>query len=306
MKVVTSKKCWSYGQEGHPESPARVRETYKLLESLGFSFIEPAECGKKDILRAHTKRLLDEVESGDFYESDTPAYTGIYGYAALSAGAAIAAMEICLPPECFRGTAQRCWTAPSETAKSLNGPRREPAFSLMRPPGHHAGRDSLGGFCYFNNIAVAIKKALASGVLKAAILDIDCHHGNGTQDIFLGDRKVIYCSLHQSPLYPGTGLVSEKNCLNFPLPPHTGEEVYFKTLASAISAIKEFGPELLGVSAGFDTYEGDPIAQLSLKKETYGKIGKMIAGMGLPVFAVLEGGYSDDLPECIYNFLSAF
>jgi acetoin utilization deacetylase AcuC-like enzyme len=87
----------------------------------------------------------------------------------------------------------------------------ENVFSLMRPPGHHAGRDSLGGFCYFNNIAIAIAKALIK-IKKAVILDLDCHHGNGTQDIFLGDNRVLYISLHQSPLYPGTGLKSAKNC----------------------------------------------------------------------------------------------
>ncbi|MEW6040415.1 MAG: histone deacetylase [Elusimicrobiota bacterium] len=284
MKIITSQKCWRYGTEGHPESPSRVRDTYKYLESLGFGFTEPVECKKQDILRAHTERLYSEVESGDFYDGDTPAYPGILSHCLLSAGAAIMAAEV-----------------------AVKSPGKETAFSLMRPPGHHAGRDSLGGFCYFNNIAIAVKYLLAHSLTRSiAILDIDCHHGNGTQDIFLSDKKVIFVSLHQSPLYPGTGLKSENNCLNFPLPPGTDEKKYLETLETALGKIIEFKPNVLGVSAGFDTYEKDPITRMGLKKETYKKITKMISQTATPRFAVLEGGYSEDLSECIHNFLSEF
>jgi len=282
-KIITSKKCWNYGTEGHPESPSRVRESYKYLESRGCCFVEAVECGKPDILKVHAERLVKEIESGNIFDNDTPAYPGIYNHALLSAGAAVKAMEIC-----------------------INSGGKDRAFSLMRPPGHHAGRETAGGFCYFNNIAAAVKKSFSAGVSKAAILDIDCHHGNGTQDIFMGDKKVIFASLHQVPLYPGTGLSSEKNCFNFPLPPHTSEKKYLETLENAISEIMKFKPEALCVSAGFDTYKKDPITQMSLEKETYKKIAKMISSTNLPRYAALEGGYSEDLPECIYNFLNGF
>ena len=136
------------------------------------------------------------------------------------------------------------------------------------------------------------------------LIDFDCHHGNGTQDIFLGKQNVLYVSLHQSPLYPGTGLTSEGNCLNFPLPAGTDEPAYMTAFSKAIEAIYRFAPDLVAVSAGFDTYKGDPLAALYLEKSTYEKIGKAIRELGKPLFAVLEGGYSDDLPECIHNFLN--
>jgi len=169
----------------------------------------------------------------------------------------------------------------------------------MRPPGHHVGRDFLGGFCYFNNIAIAVKR---SGK-RTLILDIDAHHGNGTQDIFLGDPQVVYVSLHRSPLYPGTGLSSVQNCFNFPLPARCGDQVYLETLDRALDrALQDFQPEQVAISAGFDGYERDPLASLGLSIETYREIGARIAKLGLPVFAVLEGGY---VPEALGPLIEA-
>lgn len=276
MNILFSRKCLEFWQPGHPESPDRVRMVYEFLNThKNFNFIEPEPCTEKDILLAHSRNLLNQVKSGGFFDSDTPRLPGIFDYAKLSAGSAIQAAKL-----------------------ALEG---KESFSLMRPPGHHAGRDSLGGFCYFNNIAIA-----AAGILKkakrVAILDIDCHHGNGTQDIFMGNPKVLYVSLHQSPLYPGTGLKSEKNCLNFPLPPGTGDKEYLETLKEAMVSIREFDPGLIGVSAGFDTYAGDPITNLDLRVKTYRKIGSMISKLG-NAFAVLEGGYHSDMPRCVHEFL---
>lgn len=274
--MIFSKKCLEFESPGHPESSQRVKSTYEYLKEKGFSFIEPNPCQEDDLLSVHTKDLIERVKNLDFFDPDTPALSGIFEYACLSAGAAILAMEL-----------------------SLKG---EPAFSLMRPPGHHAGNNFLGGFCYFNNIAIAVQKALLKGK-KIAILDIDCHHGNGTQDIFLGKKDVLYVSLHQVPLYPGTGLKSEKNCLNYPLKPRTSGKEYLDTFKKALAKILEFSPELLAISCGFDTYKEDPLTQMGLEIESYGKIKELIIATGLPYFCVLEGGYSPELKYCIYEFI---
>jgi len=275
MKIIFSDKCLRYSQAGHPESPERVRASYAYLKDK-FQVVPPPEIEEADILLVHSQSLLDSVKTGRFYDADSPSYPDIFSYAKLSAGGAVTAAEI-----------------------ALDG---ETAMSLLRPPGHHVGRDFLGGFCYFNNVAIAVARALQR-VGKVAIIDFDCHHGNGTQDIFLGKQNVLYVSLHQSPLYPGTGLTSEGNCLNFPLPAGTDEPSYMATFSKAIDEANKFAPELIAVSAGFDTYIRDPLTGLRLEMSTYEKIGKAIRELGKPVFAVLEGGYSDDLPECIHNFL---
>ncbi len=275
MKIVFSNKCLEYSQAGHPESPERVRASYAYLKDK-FEFVLPGEIEEADILLVHSQSLLDSVKIGRFYDADSPSYPDIFAYARLSASAAVTASEITL--------------------------KGDLSLSLLRPPGHHVGRDFLGGFCYFNNVAIAVAKAMQR-VGKVAIIDFDCHHGNGTQDIFLGKQNVLYVSLHQSPLYPGTGLTSEGNCLNFPLPAGTDELGYMTIFMTAMEAVYRFAPDLIAVSAGFDTYKGDPLTGLHLEKSTYGKIGKAIREMGKPTFAVLEGGYSADLPECICHFL---
>lgn len=278
IKIISSPKSWEYNAPGHPESPQRVKDSYSYLESKGYRITEAAACSDEDILRAHTRELAEGVKLENFSDADTPALANIYKYAALSAGAAVQAAEFAV--------------------------NNQPAFSLMRPPGHHAESGTLGGFCYFNNIAIAIKYLLAKKLArKVAVLDIDCHHGNGTEEIFYGSKDVLFISIHQSPLYPGTGLDSRENCKNFPIPPGTGEMEYLKVLEIALSEIKKFNPDVLAVSAGFDTYIEDPITNIKLTKESYRKIGEAVKSSGIPRFAVLEGGYSPDLPECICNFI---
>lgn len=278
MKIFYSPKCLEYSQPGHPESPARVQSTYSYLKEKGYDFAEPDPCSEEDILLAHTQKLLDSVRSENFFDFDTPSFAGIFDIARLSAGAAINAAMHCLE-------------------------KGENAFSLMRPPGHHATKNDLGGFCYFNSIAIASLKAVGKAG-KVAIVDFDCHHGNGTEDIMLGRRDFLYLSLHQSPLYPGTGLRSKDNCINFPLAAGTSPEQYISIFGECLKEIEKFNPELLAISAGFDSYKLDPITSLALEQETYYEIGSMLSGLNKPSFAVLEGGYSRDLPECIDRFLS--
>jgi len=278
MKIFYSPRCLEYSQPGHPESPVRVSAAHNYLKQMGYEFTEPKPCSDDDILLAHTPALLNSVRKENFLDFDTPAFTGIFDIAKLSAGSAI-------------GAAVHCLNA------------GEKAFSLMRPPGHHATRTNLGGFCYFNNIAIASLKA-KEHAKKVAIVDFDCHHGNGTEDIFLGNKDFLYVSLHQSPLYPGTGLKSRENCINYPLSSQTTPAEYLSVLEQGLEKVEKFNPDLLAVSAGFDTYKFDPITGFSLEKDTYNRIGRMLAALNKSTFSVLEGGYSSDLAECIYQFLA--
>lgn len=275
MKVVFSERCLEYYEPWHPESPNRVNEAQSFLKSKGREFIEPTPASYRDLSKIHTAGYIERIKTRNFWDSDSPPYESIYEYARLSAGGAILAAKV-------------------------------KGFSLMRPPGHHAGRSgrALGGsslgFCYFNNIAVAVR-SLGKNTL---IVDIDGHHGNGTQDIFLGDKRVRFISLHRSPHYPGTGLRSESNCLNFPLPRNAGDKLYLKTLAKALSQTDLKDLEVVAVSAGFDAHEKDPLASLGLSSQCYREIGRKIASLGLPTFATLEGGYvSRDLGRNIQKFL---
>lgn len=285
MHIVFSEKCLEYFEPGHPESPDRIFNTYVLLKKEGFKFIEAEPCREDDLLMVHSREHVERIKSGRFYDPDTPNLPGIYDYARLAVGAAIKSMEI-----------------------SLEGGK---AFSLMRPPGHHAGVNgrALGaptlGFCYFNNIAVTCRKALKmERVNKIAILDIDCHHGNGTQEIFFRDPHVLFVSLHRhGGVYPGTGERSIENCLNYPFLHAVNDEEYINVLSVALGEIKKFDPDLIAVSAGFDTHKHDPICGLGLSTQSYIMIGRMIAKLNERVFAVLEGGYGREFPQCVLNFL---
>jgi acetoin utilization deacetylase AcuC-like enzyme len=258
MKIVFSKKCLEYGY-GHIESPERIIKAYEILKENGYEFIEPEPAREEDILKVHDISYIKLLKEGLIEDEDTPAYPNIYEYARLAAGGAILAAKI-------------------------NG------FSLMRPPGHHAGRKGIAlgaptrGFCYLNNIAIAVKYLNKSTL----ILDLDGHHGNGTQEIFFGDPNVIYISLHKHPLYPGTGLYSEANCYNYPL--DYGEEKYIKTLKKALEKIDMKKIEVIAVSIGFDTFIGD-IASLGLNEKSFEEIGKILSSLNKPIFFVLEGGY---------------
>jgi acetoin utilization deacetylase AcuC-like enzyme len=290
MVILYSPRCLDYAAAGHPESPDRVRSAVAQLQKEFHTWLLPAPCTDEDILRVHTRELLNAVRLGAFTDADTPVFPEIFDLAKLSAGAAIGAAE-----------------------HALGG---QSAFSLMRPPGHHTERNRVMGFCYLNNIAIAVAKALhfSSRVRRAAILDFDCHHGNGTEDIFRGDKRVLFVSLHQSPCYPGTGLTTQGNCLNFPLPPGTRPEQFLATLDEGLNRIRNFQPDLLAVSAGFDSYKDDPITSMDLEIETFYEIGRRIADVAqpapnapaLPCFAVLEGGYSREFARCVEAFVNGW
>jgi acetoin utilization deacetylase AcuC-like enzyme len=190
------------------------------------------------------------------------------------------------------------------------------AFALCRPPGHHAGADYLGGYCYLNNAAIAAEAANAAG-RRVAILDIDYHHGNGTQDIFYARGDVFFASIHADPAmdYPffwghadetGAG-AGEGATLNLPLPRGTALAAYLPALDTALDAIARFGADLIVCSFGADTYAGDPISYFNLETSDYARLGGRIAAAGAPVLIVMEGGYAvDALGANVAAFLGGF
>jgi acetoin utilization deacetylase AcuC-like enzyme len=175
----------------------------------------------------------------------------------------------------------------------------------MRPPGHHCTRAQAMGFCYLNQVAIAALHAAAAG-RRVAVWDFDAHHGNGTEDILEGKPGLFFASVHQFPGYPGTGTRSTANCRNFPVAPHTPRETHLAALAQSWEAVLAFRPDLVLVSAGFDAYAGDPITELTLEAADFAELGRWLRQAGLPAAAVLEGGYSADLPQLIDTFLSAW
>jgi acetoin utilization deacetylase AcuC-like enzyme len=280
MKVFTDPRVAEYEAPGHPEAPFRVARSARRLSEAGFRLLPPAvQAAESDVLKVHTPRHWEAVKSGDFDDPDTPRFPGMDRTALISLSGALSALD-----------------------SALTG---EPAFSLMRPPGHHAAAERVAGFCYINNMAAACQSARGKG-LRTAVLDVDVHHGDGTESIAHGKEGWLFASIHQAPLYPGTGLACRDNCLNYPLPPFTDEAAYLPVLESALERIVEFSPDVLGVSAGFDTYKDCPLALFKLEKKTYRRMGKMIARTGLRRFAVLEGGYAEDLPVLIEEFLEGF
>jgi acetoin utilization deacetylase AcuC-like enzyme len=185
------------------------------------------------------------------------------------------------------------------------------AFSFCRPPGHHAGADYLGGYSYLGNAAIAAEQAMAAG-RRVAILDVDYHHGNGTQDVVGGRAEIAFASIHADPStdYPffwGHADESQGNILNLPLPRGTDWSAYEPALARALDWIAKHEADLLIVSYGADTFEGDPISYFKLKTSDYAPMAGLIASLGLPTMIVMEGGYAvHALGANVGEFLSGF
>jgi acetoin utilization deacetylase AcuC-like enzyme len=243
---------------------------------------EPGLVDAETVFRAHSPEHLTRIRNArlDFFDPDTPAYPGIFQHAARAAGAAV------------------------EVAREARKGGR--AFSLMRPPGHHAGHDRAMGFCYFNNIAIAALDALANGVEQVAIWDFDAHHGNGTEDIVANNPGIAFASIHQFPGYPGTGTRSFGNIYNFQVGPFTPRSDHVEEVRRGLDKLVELKPDLLLVSAGFDAYAGDPITQMMLEPDDFATFGEWLHETDIPAGAILEGGYSDELPELIDAFLSSW
>jgi len=303
-----------------PERATVIREA--LLATGDYALTEPTEHGPDPIAAVHALELIDLVEHAwtdamaAGRDPSRPLLPDTFLLAAYAAGMSLerlpAGRHDRLGAFCFdtatpivAGTADAAHAAVdiALTALGLVLDGASLAYALCRPPGHHAGRSLIGGYCFFNNAAIVAESVLARGAQRVAILDVDFHHGNGTQQIFWDRGDVLYVSLHGDPagIYPyfsgyaverGAGL-GEGTTLNLPLPPGTAGDAYLATLDEGLEAIRAFDSDApLVVSLGFDTYHADPICNLALQTDDYARIGSAIASLGMPVVAIQEGGYA--------------
>ncbi|MBX3259366.1 MAG: histone deacetylase [Labilithrix sp.] len=274
----------------HPERPERLDAAHAAVErarsssGLVFAPVEPRAVTEEELSRVHNPRFLKEMSKlrGEEGYIDADTYVGpeSIAVAELAAGGTVAL-----------------------TDRLIDGPVPR-GFALVRPPGHHARPGQAMGFCLYNNVAVAAAHARARGVERVAIVDWDVHHGNGTQEMFYDDPRVLYASTHQFPFYPGTGAVLESGerdgkgyTINVPLTAGGGDGVYRGTFERILlPALEEYRPELVIVSAGFDASARDPLAEMALSADAFGWMARALrkvadASAGGRLLLVLEGGY---------------
>lgn len=283
MLIFHDPRSVEYSRAGHVDRPQRIRATVPLLKERhpAWQWRVPQIASDELLLRAHSPEHLRQVAAAaEDFDSDCPAYEDVYSHAARATGAAV------------------------EVARAAMA--GELSFSLMRPPGHHALRDRPMGFCYFNHIAIAALDALDAGAERIAIWDFDAHHGNGTEAILAHNERTAFASIHQSPLWPGSGLRSFANIHNFPVAPYAPRAQHMAVIRRALDTLLDTKPDLLLVSAGFDAYARDPITQLTLEREDFAQCGRWLRDCGVRTGAILEGGYSTDLPELIEAFLAVW
>jgi acetoin utilization deacetylase AcuC-like enzyme len=275
----------------HPEQPARITAIERELNKrgwLGFERARSPAVERADLTAVHPERYVDAIErisgyGGGHLDADTVTSAGSFEAALHAAGGAVELVDLL-----------------------LDG-RADTAFSCHRPPGHHALPAQAMGFCLFNNVAVAATHALRSrGLERVLILDWDVHHGNGTNDIFHGSDEVLFISIHQSPLYPGTGHAEDLGTgqgrgytVNLPVSAGADDEL-FRSLVDhvAVPLATAYEPQLVVISAGYDAHRDDPLATCGLTAEGFGQMTRSMRrcceGLGAPLGAVLEGGYALD------------
>ena len=270
--------------QGHPERADRVSVVIEnLKKNKKLIWKKPLKFDAKYLKIAHKSDYIDEVENSfpkkglHFLDGDTIVSPGSKQASSDAVASIITAID------------------------SVQNKEFKNVFCPVRPPGHHAEKDKAMGFCIYNNVAVGAHYLIEKYKLnKIAIIDFDVHHGNGTQNIFYDNEKVLYISTHQYPFYPGTGANNEKgkhsNILNIPLPAGTNSEEYMNAYEHVLKKLKEFKPEFLLFSAGFDAHQDDPLAQFKLKSKDFYDITKITLkvinkSINNKVVSILEGGY---------------
>ncbi len=271
--------------QGHPERADRVSVVIEnLKKNKKLIWKKPLKFDAKYLKIAHKSDYIDEVENSfpkkglHFLDGDTIVSPGSKQASSDAVASIITAID------------------------SVQNKEFKNVFCPVRPPGHHAEKDKAMGFCIYNNVAVGAHYLIEKYKLnKIAIIDFDVHHGNGTQNIFYDNEKVLYISTHQYPFYPGTGANNEKgkhsNILNIPLPAGTNSEEYMNAYEHVLKKLKEFKPEFLLFSAGFDAHQDDPLAQFKLKSKDFYDITKRTLkvinkSINNKVVSILEGGYN--------------
>jgi acetoin utilization deacetylase AcuC-like enzyme len=273
---------------GHPENAHRltaIEEALSERDWLGLERAEAPAADREQLLRVHAPAHVDAIESlsqggGGMIDLDTIASAGSWEAALHAAGGAAWAAGRLITDGGF-------------------------AFCGLRPPGHHAERARAMGFCLFNNVAVAAAEAVeAHGLERVLILDWDVHHGNGTEEIFYSSPSVLYSSIHQSPLYPGTGAPGDVGLgegegftINLPVPPGSGNDEWLALVEHVVAPVaREWGPQLICISAGYDAHRDDPLAECELDDAGYGAMAAALRSVAteleVPVLVCLEGGYA--------------
>lgn len=282
--LITHDACFDHVTlPGHPEQVARLDAVLGALKDMDLRRVKAPMGAEDDILRVHPKGHINTIraaapESGwRSIDADTHMSVGTLEAAFRCVGGAVRAVDLVLEGEV------------------------QNAFVAMRPPGHHAERETAMGFCFFGNVAIAAKYALDHhGLKRVAIVDFDVHHGNGTQDLVEDDPRILFCSTHQSPLYPGTGAAHETgagNVLNCPLPDGAGSKAFRDVMERVVlPRIDAFSPQLLIISAGFDAHRDDPLAGMNLVEDDFAWVTEKLCDLADRhckgrVVSSLEGGY---------------
>jgi acetoin utilization deacetylase AcuC-like enzyme len=272
---------------GHPECPERIPSIInglKRIQSKNLIWKDVGSFDEKYIKLTHSEKYLEKInqsfpkEGLDFLDGDTIVSKGSKKAAYDAVSSIINAIDAVMN-------------------KEFNN-----AFCVIRPPGHHAEKEQAMGFCLFNNVAVGATYLIEKYKLtKVAIIDFDVHHGNGTQDIFYNEKKVLYISSHQFPFYPGTGSEDEtgkyNNILNIPLKAETSSKEFFDSYKKVYDKLNEFKPEFILLSAGFDAHKNDPLANINLESKDYYTLTKEIIKIAKQIcenkiVSILEGGYN--------------
>lgn len=313
------------------EQPSRADTVRDRVKHVGLGdIIVPRTFERACYVNAHSERYVSFLESAwaewtaigrvhdalplvwpvrDLANDQVPAFIdGKLGFFAMDAGSPITRTT---------WDAVRTSADIALTGLAVIGEGHNSAFALCRPPGHHAAREYMGGYCYLNNAAIAAQQAITQGAKRVAVLDVDFHHGNGTQNIFYDRSDVMFVSLHGEPAvsYPYySGFSAERGAgagegfnLNYPLAKNTGWSTYKDALLDACNQLRRFSPQVLVISLGVDTFKDDPISHFLLESRDFLGIGEIIASVGVPTLFVMEGGYMvDEIGINAVNVLQGF